>query len=342
MKVVYVVERLELSGGVKVIVEHAEELSRRGHDVSIVTRHAAEGWMPVGVPVTVVPYFSAATLPEADVHVATWFETVVPTLRAGRARRIVHFSQGYEGIYPWIAHRKAEIDDAYAQPVPKLLISAHLATLFAGRFPGPFHVLPQAIRAADYAPPDPGRTSPRRPPAIGIVGPFEALNKGIRFGLEAVSRLRADGRSLRLHRASQMPLTDEERTLLPCDVYAFRASVAEMVSWYQSADVLVHPSFEAEGFPLPPLEAMAAGVPVVLTDIPSYAPIPADAAPRVPPGDAAAIAREVALLLDDRALWAARRRRGIEVAATFSLDRAIDALEEALAEIVRGPAPAYP
>ncbi len=336
MKVVYVVESLELSGGVKVIVEHAEELSRRGHDVSIVTRHAAEGWMPVGVPVSLVPDFSAATLPEADVHVATWFETVVPAVRAARARRVVHFSQGYEAIYPWIAHRKAEIDEAYAQEIPKLLISAHLATLFAGRFPGPFHVLPQAIRAADYAPPDPGRDRPRQPPAIGIVGPFEAVNKGIRVGLEALSRLREGGRPLRLHRASQMPLTDEERALLPPDVYAFRASVAEMAAWYHSADVLVHPSFEAEGFPLPPLEAMAAGVPVVLTDIPSYAPIPADAAPRVAPGDAAAIAREVALLLDDPELWAARRRRGIEVAATFSLARAVDALEGALSRILEG------
>ncbi|MBK9375159.1 MAG: glycosyltransferase family 4 protein [Holophagales bacterium] len=336
MKVVYVVESLEMSGGVKVIVEHAEELSRRGHDVSIVTRHAADDWMPVGVPVSLVPSFSAETLPEADVHVATWFETVVPTLRAGRARTVVHFSQGYEAIYPWIAHRKAEIDEAYAQPVPKLLISAHLVGLFEGRFPGPFHVLPQAIRAADYAPGDPERDRPRQPPAIGIVGPFEALNKGIRVGLEAVSRLRDGGRPLRLHRASQMPLTDEERALLPCDVYAFRASVAEMVAWYHSSDVLVHPSFEAEGFPLPPLEAMAAGVPVVLTDIPSYAPIPADAAPRVPPGDAAAITREVGLLLHEPGLWVARRRRGIEVAATFSLARAIDALESALSAIVKG------
>ena len=33
MKIVYVVESLELSGGVKVIVEHAEGLAARGHDV---------------------------------------------------------------------------------------------------------------------------------------------------------------------------------------------------------------------------------------------------------------------------------------------------------------------
>jgi glycosyltransferase involved in cell wall biosynthesis len=139
---------------------------------------------------------------------------------------------------------------------------------------------------------------------------------------------------VRLHRASQLPLSEEERALAEGDVYAFRASVGEMVSWYHSIDVLIHPSFEAEGFPLPPLEAMAAGVPIVLTDIPSYDPIPPDAAPRVPPGDSAALAREAARLLDDPVLWASRRRRGIEVAATFSLGPAVDALEKALVHIL--------
>ena len=335
MKIVYVVASLEVSGGVKVIVEHAEGLAARGHDVSVVSLRPPEPWMPVGVPVTVVPEISAATLPDADVLIPTWFETVVPTVRAARAGRVVHFSQGYEGIYPHVAHLRAEIDEAYGQAIPKLLISRHLLDLFQGRFPGPYHVLPQAIRAADYAPPDPERDRPRVPPTIGIVGPFEALNKGIRVGLAAVARLREEGRTIRLHRASQVPLTDEERSLALCDLYVLRASVAEMASWYHSADVLVHPSFEAEGFPLPPLEAMAAGVPVVLTDIPSYGPIPAEAAPRVPPGDVAAIAEEVSKLLDDPALWAQRRRGGIEVAGSFSLDRAVDALEAALERIVR-------
>ena len=336
MKDVYVVSSLEVSGGVKVIVEHAEALAARGHDVSIASLRPPEAWMPVGVPVAVLPEISAATLPAADVHVATWFETVVPTVRAGKARRVVHFSQGYEGIYPHVAHRKVEIDEAYRQDVPKLLISEHLVGLYEGVFPGPFHVLPQAIRAADYAPPDPEREGPRSPSVLGVVGPIEGLNKGIRFGLEAFRLLRASGRDVRLHRASQLPLSDVEREIVVPDVYAHGASVSAMARWYHGVDVLVHPSFEAEGFPLPPLEAMAAGVPAVLTDIPSYRPIPPDAAPRVPPGDAGAMAREVARLLDDPALWRARRARGMAVAATFSLAKAVDALERALEEVLRG------
>jgi glycosyltransferase involved in cell wall biosynthesis len=328
MKIVYVVESLEVSGGVKVIIEHAEGLASRGHEVSIVTRDARHPWIPVRVPVTEVARFDASTIPPADVHVATWFPTVVPTVRARLAPKIFHFSQGWEAIYPNTAHRRDEIDEAYLQPVPKLLISAHLQSLFEGRYPGPYDVLPQAIRPDDYRPsgPEPGRA--RRPPTVGVVGPFEADNKGIRIALAALGRLRASGRTVRLHRASQLPQSDAERALLACDLYRHGASVTEMADFYRGLDLLVHPSFEAEGFPLPPLEAMASGVPVVLTDIPSYAPIARDAASFVTPGDDAAMAREAARLLDDAVLWVGRRTRGLEVARTFTIDRVLDRLEE--------------
>jgi glycosyltransferase involved in cell wall biosynthesis len=333
VKIVYVVESLEISGGVKVIVEHASGLLARGHDVRIVTKNARHDWIAVDVPVDEVRQFDSTTLPGADVHIATWFPTVVPTVRARKALRIFHFSQGYEVLYPNVVHRKDEIEAAYAEEIPKLLISRHLLRLFEGRFPGPYFVLPQAIRASDYAPPPADEGRPRRVPAIGVVGPFEATNKGIPFALDAIQRLRGEGRLLRLHRASQLPLGAEERERCVPDLFLEGASVTQMIAWYRGIDLLIHPSFEAEGFPLPPLEAMASGIPVVLTSIPSYGPIPEDAVSRVAPGDSPGMARAAAELLDDPVLWNRRRARGLEVAATFSLDRVLDELERILATI---------
>lgn len=328
MRIAYVLESLELSGGVKVIVEHAEGLRARGHDVTLVTRDARHDWLPVGVPVLEVPAFDRTTLPEADVHVATWFPTVAPTVRARRAPKVFHFCQGYEAPHPHTLHRLDEIDEAYRQRVPKLLVSAHLEPILADRYPGTYHVLPQAIPAPDYAPPDPRRAAPRRPPAVGVVGPFEAPLKGIAVALRAVARLREGGREVRLHRASALPEGEAERTLLAADVYSHALASAAMPAWYHGLDLLLHPSFDAEGFPLPPLEAMAAGVPVVLTDIPSFAPLPHDSVSRVPAGDSSGMAREAARLLDEPGLWASRRAKGIEAAQGFSLDRVLDRLEE--------------
>ena len=328
MKIVYVLESLELSGGVKVVVEHAEGLRSRGHDVTIVTRDARHAWLPVGVPVVEVSAFDATTLPEADVHVATWFPTVVPTVGARRAARVFHFCQGYEAPHPHTFHRLDEIDEAYRQSIPKLLVSAHLEAILAPRYPGRYHVLPQAIPAASFAPHDPQRDKPRHPATVGVVGPFEAPLKGIAVALRAVARLREAGRDVRLYRASLFPPSDAERQLLSADVYGVALPASVMPIWYHACDVLLHPSFDAEGSPLPPLEAMAAGVPVVLTDIPSFAPLGDDLVSRVPQGDASGMARETAHLLDEPWLWATRRAKGIEAARAFSLDRVLDRLEE--------------
>lgn len=327
MRIVYVLESLELSGGVKVVVEHAEGLAARGHDVSIVTKDARHDWIRIGVPVAQVPRFDRTTLPEADVHVATWFPTVVPTVRAGRARKVFHFSQGYEAPHPHTRARLAEIEEAYRQEVPKILISPHLLRDLEGRYPGPFHVLSQAIDAAAFRPLGPEPGGARRPATVGVVGPFLAEKKGIGVALRAVARLRGEERAIHLNRASHLPEAPGEAAITPIDSYAHGKPASEMPAWYHALDLLLHPSYDAEGFPLPPLEAMASGVPVVLTDIPSYAPVPRDAASFVPQGDDAAMAWEAGRLLDDAELWRARRRRGLATAGTFTLGPVLDRLE---------------
>jgi len=327
MRIVYVLESLELSGGVKVIVEHAEGLAARGHDVLLVTRDARHDWIPIRVPVVEVPRFDATTLPPADVHVATWFPTVQPTVAARRAPKVFHFSQGYEAPHPHTRHRLTEIEEAYRQNVPKILVSAHLLRDLEGRYPGPFHVLSQAIDAEAFRSRGTEPDGARRPATIGVVGPFLAEKKGIDVALRAVARIRCQGRAVHLHRASHVPQAPGEGAVTPIDDYVHGKPAAEMPAWYHALDLLIHPSYDAEGFPLPPLEAMASGVPVVLTDIPSYAPIPRDAASFVPEGDDAAMAREAVRLLDDAELWRRRRRRGLDVAATFTLGPVLDRLE---------------
>ncbi|MBK9964564.1 MAG: glycosyltransferase family 4 protein [Holophagales bacterium] len=334
MKIVYVLASLDVSGGVRVIVEHAEELRRRGHDATILSLEPPARWMEIPVPVTVVPGISESTLPKADLYLATWYETVAPTVRAAGRARTVHFCQGYEAPHPHLFSEFDRIAEAYRLGIPKILISAHLVDVLSPLYPGEYHVIPQAIRAASFAPAEPGPRSPGPVPTVGVVGPFEAEMKGIRFALEAVAELRREGRAVRLHRASQMPLSGPERALCEADAYDLCRPAARMPAWYAGLDLLIHPSFPAEGFPLPPLEAMASGVPVVLTDIPSFRPIPADAVARVSPGDSRAMAREARWLLDDPELWRRRRQSALDVAATFTIGRAVDALETVLEGIL--------
>lgn len=332
MRIAYILETIDVAGGVKVVVEHAEELAARGHDVTLVARSWNRDWIQVRVPVLVVPELTREHLPEADIFVATWYATVLPAIASGRARRVVHFSQGYEAAYSSFFHLVPEIETAYSAPVPKLVISPHVLAWLEGRFPGPFHVVPQAIRLADFEP-GPERPGPFDPPVIGIVGPFEAPMKGVPVALEAVRLLRDSGVPAVLHRVSQSPRLEAEARFGPCESYQRALPVARMGEFYRGLDLLLFASEPAEGWGLPPLEAMAAGVPAVVTDIPSLRALPDGATLRVAVGDAHGLAEGARALLLDPERWRQQRSLGLAAASAFTIARAVDVVESVLASL---------
>jgi glycosyltransferase involved in cell wall biosynthesis len=77
-----------------------------------------------------------------------------------------------------------------------------------------------------------------------------------------------------------------------------RVTEADLWALYSAAAVFAFPSLH-EGFGLPVLEAMAAGAPVVASDIAAIREVAGDAAVLVPPGDAASWAQAIEALLAD-------------------------------------------
>lgn len=91
------------------------------------------------------------------------------------------------------------------------------------------------------------------------------------------------------------------------------------------AALLAYPSVY-EGFGLVPLEAMAAGVPVVTTAAGAIPEVVGDAAELCPVGDPAALAAAVARLLDDPDRAAELVRRGLRRVPDFAWSRTVDDL----------------
>ena len=96
-------------------------------------------------------------------------------------------------------------------------------------------------------------------------------------------------------------------------------SDAELGGWYRAADVFAFPSVK-EGFGLVVLEAMAAGLPVVATDIPVFAEYMTDGADAllVPTGDAPALAAALARVATDPELRTRLVTGGAEVVGRFT------------------------
>ena len=108
----------------------------------------------------------------------------------------------------------------------------------------------------------------------------------------------------------------------------------ELPGYYNLARVLAHPAWY-EGFGLPPLEAMACGTPVVVSDTSSLPEVVQDAGLIVPSGDPEEWRKALERLLDDTDLVAGLRHKGILRAAQFSWDRAAGQTWRALDEALR-------
>lgn len=97
-------------------------------------------------------------------------------------------------------------------------------------------------------------------------------------------------------------------------------SPADLVSWYNAAEIFVYPSLY-EGFGLPVLEAMACGTPVVCSDRSSLPEVAGDAALQVDPTRPDALAEALWSLIQDPSLRHHMAGKGIARAQYLTWDR---------------------
>jgi phosphatidylinositol alpha-mannosyltransferase len=190
----------------------------------------------------------------------------------------------------------------------RVAVSAAARDFVAQVLPGPYDLIPNAIDTSAFAA---GEREGRRVVFVGRPDP----RKGLPVLLEALQRLPDDitldlvgtngdhGPRVRSHGQ----VGDEARREL-----------------LARADVLCAPSLGGESFGVVLLEAMAAGLPVVASDIPGYrAVLPPECGTLVPPGDAGALAAALGRLLGDDALRARLGGAGRREAQRYDWDAVV-------------------
>lgn len=161
--------------------------------------------------------------------------------------------------------------------------------------------------------------------------------KNVAGTLRILKRLRDGGIHARLLRVGPGLADDDRRLAEDLDVVSAideqgRVDDQRLVELYNVADVVVHPSFY-EGFGWPPLEAMACGTPVVVSDCAALQETVGPAGLSASADDEEALAKAVAQVTTDARLAAQLRSAGLKRAAEFSWHRCAKAYAEMYREV---------
>lgn len=330
----------QLWGGVKVALEDANWLHRRGHQVTVLSRSGPPSWMRLECAFRRVQDFRPEHLPDGDVVIGTFWTTVPWAASAGRGKGVpVHYCQGYEGDNPENVALRDRIEATYRLPgVRHITVSSNLTDLLRQRFSLQSTQIPYVIDHSVHRP-GPER-APGSPLRIGLVGPYQIGWKDLATGYAACRLAHRAGQSLVLVRATNTaPDAAERNTPFPVEWHQ-QLPPAQMGDFYRSLDVMLGTSRGAEeGFFLPAVEAMACGVPTVLTDIPCFRSHGDGKSEDlyalwVPPQDPAAMAEALVVAGRVPEVRTTLRREGLRLASRYTADRHGERLEAALQSFV--------
>ena len=173
---------------------------------------------------------------------------------------------------------------------------------------------PAALEVAERDPALRARLGLADSHVVGYLGNLDHWREGIEVLLAALAELRARGRSdlkvLIVGDGTRRPSMEAEaRRLGVADGTRFAGRVPHEVvgQYYAQMDLFVNPRVDERAArfitPLKPYEAMALGIPVLVSDLPALREIvdPPNRGAVAPPGDAGALADAIATLIDDPA-----------------------------------------
>ena len=225
--------------------------------------------------------------------------------------------------------------------VVRIAVSRTAERSAAARVGGAFEIVPNGTDVGRFLRAEPADLGPGE--KLLFVGRLDE-RKGFRTAVAAFARLARERPDVQLIVVGDGPERDAVGTV-PA---AIRSRVrmlgavphADLPSIHAACDLYLGPSIGGESFGIVLVEAMAAGLPIVASDIAGYDEVVQDGVQGtlVPPGDPRAVAEAVAEILDDPVTAARMGAAGRERSRTFDWHVVAARIEELYDRAVaRGP-----
>lgn len=247
-------------------------------------------------------------------------------------------SLGYRGA-------KAVLAKAANRLTVRTAVSEAAKALAARYFPGDYLITPNGIDVGRFASAEPlGPPFSGSGPTVLFLGRLES-RKGLDVLIEAMAG--NDDLDALLVVAGSGPEKRSARALARRlgvrAEWLGRVSEADKPRIYRSADVYCAPALGGESFGIVLIEAMAAGAPVVCSDLDAFRAVTSGAAELAPPGDARALAHALRAVLTQPGRSDEMRARSHREAQRFSWDALVGDVETAYSlALTRGPASRSP
>jgi phosphatidylinositol alpha-mannosyltransferase len=321
---------------VRVFAPASAELSRTGPDrvVQAVGRPLAVPYNRSVAPVALSPLVVRRTskaLHEFEPHVVHVHEPAAPMVAAAAAifgpRPVIgtfhtwsHKDRAYRLVSPLASRVAARLDARVAVSPAAQQFAAEALDLPLGSF----RIIPNGVPVKAYAQaePIPELVDPERPLLL-FVGRLES-RKGLDVLIRAFLRLRTTLPRIRLCVVGEGPERERCQQMVPPSIrpdVLFMGAVSEdqKPRYHASADLFVAPNTGGESFGIILLEAMAAGLPIVASDIPGFRTVMQDGRQgrMVAPGNAFALSDAIGTVLANNRLGAAMAAEGRRTAGEY-------------------------
>jgi glycosyltransferase involved in cell wall biosynthesis len=336
-------------GGFKIVYEYANRLAERGHKINLIhpsytfkdtllkntkymlryyqrkidKSYNPDSWFSLDPKVNSlwVREISNDNIPDADVLIATAWRTAACSEKLDNSKgEKFYFIQHYE---TWNG-TESEVNETWKMPFKKIVIAGWLKEI-AGSMGEQTYYVPNAFDFTEFG----MDVKPEKRDGKKVMMLYNNLEfKGSKFGLKAFEKLKEEFQELDIILFGVPKKPDS----LPEWMKYYQTPDRKLLrKLYNEASVFISPSL-AEGFPLPPAEAMMCGTALACTDIGGHREyaIENKTAVLFQPKDSDEIVKALRKLFSDNALRIRLAYAGNDFIRQFTWKRSVDDFENIL------------